>query len=136
MGHKGGLLTLVRNNYSAVVTKTADWEGTEQITVKIILPKSEILVVNCYCAPNKEMRLQLIPISENGSLILGDFNSHSTNWGYKSTDKRGEQLEDWMIENRLLLVNKPDDKPTHFHRAWKTTSHPDLAIATDNLHKI
>ena len=136
VGHKGGLLTLVRNNYSAVVTETADWEGTEQITVKIILPKSEILVVNCYCAPNKEMRLQLIPISENGSLILGDFNSHSTNWGYKSTDKRGEQLEDWMIENRLLLVNKPDDKPTHFHRAWKTTSHPDLAIATDNLHKI
>ena len=136
VGHKGGLLTLVRNNYSAVVTNTADWEGTEQIAVKILLPKSEILVVNCYCAPSKEMRLQLIPVSENGSLILGDFNSHSTNWGYKSTDKRGEQMEDWMIENRLLLVNKPDDQPTHYHRAWKTTSHPDLAIATENLHKI
>lgn len=134
--HKGGLVTLVRNTIPAVQIEQSDCEGTEHITVKIILPSCEIIVVNCYCSPDKDLKLQHIPVREKGLLILGDFNSHSPSWGYDSTNSRGEQVEDWMIENRLILVNKPDDKPTCYSRAWKTTSHPDLAIATDDLHRI
>ena len=40
-----------------------------------------------------------------------------------------------MTENQLKLIDKPDDKPTFFSRAWKSTSHPDLGIATDDIHK-
>merc|ERR1712237_41782 len=31
------------------------------------------------------------------------------------------------------LLNKPDDPPTFYSRVWKTTSHPDLAFATNNI---
>ena len=75
--HKGGLLTLVRNDLPAVLTSKSDCEGTEHITVKVILQKSEITIVNCYCAPNKDLKMQQIPIQEKGLFILGDFNSHS-----------------------------------------------------------
>ncbi|GFS02110.1 RNA-directed DNA polymerase from mobile element jockey [Elysia marginata] len=48
-------------------------------------------------------------------------------------DARGEGLEDWMIENQLILINKPDDTTTFFSRAWKSLSTPDLAMATDDI---
>ena len=65
--------------------------------------------------------------------MLGDFNSHSTLWGYQTTDRRGDEVEDWQIENHLVLLNDPEDPPTFFSRRWISTSTPDLAFATDDL---
>ena len=67
--------------------------------------------------------------------MLGDFNSHSEAWGYSEADRRGEEVEDWQIDNKLLLLNDPDDPPTFFSRRWRTTTTPDLAFATENLSK-
>ncbi|XP_041365595.1 uncharacterized protein LOC121380709 [Gigantopelta aegis] len=73
---------------------------------------------------------------EENWIIVGDFNSHSPSWGYKSLDSKGEEIEEWMISNNLILINTPDDPNTFYSRAWRTTSNPDLAIATDDIHKI
>ena len=45
-------------------------------------------------------------IPDNYCMVVGDFNSHSDNWGYEETDRRGEEVEDWEIENNLHLVNE------------------------------
>ena len=63
--------------------------------------------------------------------IIGDFNNHSTSWGYDETNQRGDNVEDWQIENNLLLLNDQKDPPTFFSRRWLTTS----AFATDDLFK-
>jgi hypothetical protein len=39
-------------------------------------------------------------------LVLGDFNSHSTQWGNSATNTRGRWLTDWAAGLVLLLVNK------------------------------
>nr|KAG5691968.1 hypothetical protein BaRGS_011359 [Batillaria attramentaria] len=44
-----------------------------------------------------------------------------------SFDYLGEEIEDWLIDNQLILINQPDDKPSYYSRAWKKTSTPDLA---------
>ena len=49
--------------------------------------------------------------SEN-CLIIGDFNSHSTTWGYHENDNRGNEVEDWQLDNTLILLNDPEDLPT------------------------
>ena len=36
-------------------------------------------------------------------IVIGDFNSHSTLWGYTTTDSDGEAVEQWADSNRLLL---------------------------------
>jgi len=36
----------------------------------------------------------------------------------------------------MVLINKADDPPTFYPRAWRTTSCPDLAIATNDVAKI
>ncbi|KAK3802135.1 hypothetical protein RRG08_050021 [Elysia crispata] len=66
-------------------------------------------------------------------VVLGDFNSRSTSWGYDDTDTRGDEVEDWQIDNNMILLNMPEDTPTFYSRRWMTTSTPDLTFATDDL---
>ena len=86
-----------------------------------------ILLSNYYCAP--DLQLHTLPLINHNLLITGDFNGHSPSWRYADLSSRGEQIEDWMIENNLILINRPDDQPTHLSDAWKTLSTPDFAIA-------
>ena len=62
--HKGGLVTLVKSNIPVVQESQSEHEGTEHITVKIILPNSKITKVNCYCPPDKNLGLHHIPTSD------------------------------------------------------------------------
>ena len=45
-------------------------------------------------------------------------------------------MECWATNQQLILINKPQDPPTFYSRSWRTTSTPDLAFATDNIHKL
>ena len=134
--HKGGVLTLVRNSFpSAEINRSAAKESTETLTVLVTLQDRDLTVINIYSASNKIILPQVQP-NQTNLLALGDFNSHSPSWGYKDINAKGENVEQWMTDNQLVLINKPDDDPSYYSRAWKTNSTPDLAIATDNIHKI
>ena len=93
-------------------------------------------MISYYCPPDRDLQLHTLPLVDHNLLITGDFNGHSPSWGYADLNSRGEQIEDWMIENNLILINRPDDQPTHLSRAWKTLSTPDLAIASEDIQKI
>ena len=82
---------------------------------KLILPEGHINIFNCYCPSDKCLELDRIQILTNEeSLIIGDMNSHSQSWGYPDFNARGEEIEEWQAENRLILLNKPEDKPSFF----------------------
>ena len=84
----------------------------------------------------KPIALHLIqPTTENG-IIMEDFNSHSPSWGYDELDSKREEVECWATNQQLILINKPQDPPTFYSRNWRTTSTPDLAFATNNIHKL
>ena len=131
--HKGGILTLVRNNVH-VVEGSSFLDGAEYQCLKVKSKNSELNLVNYYCPNDKPLSLENIEVSDS-FLIVGDFNSHSQSWGYDHADARGEELEDWQDDHRLLLVNDPDDTPTFFHRGWRTCSTPDLALCTEDIHR-
>ena len=134
---KGGVLTLVKTNLTSVeLQRSEDAANTEFITVKLTLPDKNLIICNLYSPPNKMIQLHSLQPSSEDWIIVGDFNSHSPSWGYSSLDAKGEEIENWVISNQLVLLNKPDDPPTFYSRVWKTTSTPDLAIATDNLQKM
>ena len=67
--------------------------------------------------------------------MVGDFNSQSQSWGYRSMDKRGEDIETWQDDNHLILANDPTDAPTFYSRRWQSTTTPDLAFCTEDVHK-
>ena len=135
---KGGLLTLVRNNIPAAEIKRsgqADLD-TEYLGVKLVLAGTPVTVFNICSPPDKHIQLHNIKIKPQSWIITGDFNSHSPSWGYEQLNNKGEEEVNWITENRLILINKPDDPDTFYSRTWRTTSTPDLAIATDDIQRI
>ena len=133
--HKGGVLILVRNNIAASDFKVDTNQQAEIHGVKITVDNSAINIFNLYCPPDKDLSLQHIHVPSQNCLAVGDFNGHSTSWGYGETDRRGDEVEDWQIENNMLLLNDPEDPPTFFSRRWISTSTPDLAFATEDLSR-
>ena len=104
--------------------------------MKLILPDRNLTICNLYSPPDKAINLQILQPNSEDWMIIGDFNSHSPSWGYPSLDAKGEEVEHWIVSNRLVLINTPTDPPTFYSRVWKATSTPDIAIATDNIQKI
>jgi len=134
-GHKGGVMTLVKHGIPATQTSDLSNGETEHITIKVFLPDEGLTVTNCYSPPTSKLHLQTFEQPAEKHLFVGDLNCHSPAWGYPNTDAKGEELQDWMIDNKLILINTPHDKPTHYSRAWKKNYHPDIAFATESIQK-
>ena len=135
-GHKGGVLTLVKNTISSFETQRSDSLELDTAFISIKLVETQLTIVNIYSSRDLPIQLNDILLSEENWIIVGDFNSHSPSWGYKDIDARGEEVESFIINNNLILLNKPDDPATFYSRVWRSTSSPDLAIATDDVHKV
>ena len=131
---KGGVMTLVRNNINALETKRF-MDEAEYLEIKASIGNKSYNIVNFYCPNDKKLSLDTMQIPDSSFLILGDFNSQSQSWGYNTIDKRGETIEDWQDENHLILINDPSDTPTFYSRRWHTTTTPDLAFCTDDIHQ-
>ena len=93
-------------------------------------------IYNLYSPPPKTLHLHAIQPEEERWIIMGDFNSHSTSWGYPDLDPKGDEVEDWIITNQMVLINRPDEPHTYYSRAWRKTTCQDIAIATDDVAKI
>ncbi|XP_012941411.1 uncharacterized protein LOC106012589 [Aplysia californica] len=130
----GGVLTRVRNNLNTVEIKKYTGEA-EYIHNRITTSRGNLDLVNYYCPNDKNLVLETIEVPDTDFIIAGDFNSQSQSWGYNRLDRRGEEIEAWQDENHLLLVNDPLDQPTFYSRAWHSTTTPDLALCTENLHR-
>ena len=134
-GPKGGLLILVKNIYPAAEIHRSGDEDTEVLGIKLILEGNPLSIYNLYSPPPKALRLHAIKPEEERWIIMGDFNSHSPSWGYPDLDAKGDEVEDWIITSQMVLINRPDEPHTYYSRAWRKTSCPDIAIATDDVAK-
>ena len=130
---KGGTLILVRNSLIPKELKVDTNQQSEVHGACVTIGNKNITIYNLYCPADRELQLHSINMPSENCLILGDFNSRSTCWGYEDTDRRGDEVEDWQIDNKLSLLNMPDDTPTFYSRRWLSTTTPDLAFATDDL---
>ena len=139
IGHKGGVMILVKNTIPAkdFQIDTVQPQGGETQAeihgVNISLNNTDLTILNLYCPDNKKLSLQCMEIPNENCLVVGDFNSHSTCWGYEENDSRGDEVEDWQSETNLILINDPSDPPTFYSRRWLTTSTPDLSFTSGNL---
>ena len=91
----------VRDGLKVNSISVCEKENVEFITVE--LPG---VVVHCLYKPPPEPFL-LPPLGHRVQphIIIGDINSHSTLWGYTTTDSDGEAVEQWADSNRLSLIH-------------------------------
>ena len=103
---KGGLLTLVRNNVpTAEIQRSGQADlDTEYLGVKLVLAGTPVTVFNICSPPDKQIQLCNIKVEPQSWIITGDFNSHSPSWGYGQLNSEGEEVENWITENQLILI--------------------------------
>ena len=67
-------------------------------------------------------------------IVIGDFNSHSTQWGYKEINKDGAAVEEWIDNNQRTLIHDPKLPSSFMSARWKRGYNPDLAMVSSNIN--
>ena len=127
--NKYGSAILIRNDLK--VKKIYDRvQGTFEI---ITIVMSGVVVHSVYKSPNDSFELPALDHTNLPHIVIGDFNGHSTTWGYASTDNEGEAVEQWADSCDFTLIH--DAKlPKSFNSArWKKGYNPDLIFASDSF---
>ena len=126
-----GSAIFVKASYAIESLAISEVDDIEVLTTEL----NNVIVTSVYKPPAVEFKFPQCILQVHGKLqiIIGDFNSHSTQWGYKETNKDGDAVEQWIDNYQLSHIH--DTKlPPSFHSArWRSGYNPDLAIATSDI---
>lgn len=67
------------------------------------------------------------------NLIVGDFNSHSSQWGYQEDDNNGEAVIHWAEINNLKLIHDNKLPPSFNSGRWSRGYNPDLIFVSQQI---
>ena len=65
--------------------------------------------------------------------MIGDFNNHSTTWGYASTDNEREAVEQWADSCDFTLIHDAKLSKSFNSARWKKGYNPGLIFASDSI---
>ena len=120
-----GIATFVKSTHSWKALVSCPSDSPVEWTATLV---EEVTIINIYKPPSFRLQPNTLPIFSAPCIYAGDFNSHSTSWGYSSTNPDGFALEDWSSTAGVQLLFDPK-QPDSFHSCrWNTTSNPDLAF--------
>lgn len=131
-----GIMTLIRNDTEATVTNmTADSNlDTQKISFWDKTTGRQYTLHNIYCHPKSKCDLKDFNNSLYSRTILaGDFNAHSPQWGYKDYNNRGRAVEALCNESNLILMQNKKSVPTLLHRKSGATTRPDLTMVSADI---
>ncbi|XP_035210501.1 uncharacterized protein LOC118184883 [Stegodyphus dumicola] len=107
------------------------------ISISINSGTVQLCISSCYCSPAEEIERNLIHLDNiiqsaptAHHFIGGDMNAHCVQWGYPKSDSRGEQVEDFIAANSLVLHNDTVQGPTFETCSGK--GWPDLTLSSTN----
>ena len=128
----GGIATFVHKSilFSNNTDLPADGH-TESLGIKV----GNINIRNVYippvssCSPGFEPNINAI-LSEPDSIVLGDFNAHSSLWHSSIQDARGELIADEIGDSAFGVLN--ENTSTRLPSSGQSTS-PDISIASTSL---
>ncbi|XP_035225019.1 uncharacterized protein LOC118197600 [Stegodyphus dumicola] len=108
------------------------------VAVLLEILNQTIALVSIYSPPTEEadhtiIRIQQLMQSHRIAkmLLAGDYNAHSTTWGYADTTPKGRHFEDFFSSNNFVIHNQIDAPPTfdRLHsRGW-----PDLTVTSHQM---
>ena len=104
----------------------------------MITGNSDLIINNAYCQYSLPLEGFLDKIERILSnfqsekvLITMDSNARSELWFDKVTDGKGILLEEFIYEQDLTILNKPNTPPTFMSGSWE--SNIDITLATKNF---
>ena len=130
---QGGVSVIVNNS---VPHRHIQLDTSLQAVAVRLSLHNTITLCSLYLPPNKPIHQgsldDLISQLPQPFLLVGDFNAHNTIWGCTDTNRRGDQIENFMSVNSLSFLNDPSAK-TYLHPASGSYSSIDLSFCSPVL---
>lgn len=127
-----GSAVFSRPNLKIEEVYTHTTEGDmETITIAL----SNVSVTSVYKPPPSPFLYTELPerCKRKFHISIGDFNAHSTLWGYDKNNRDGDEVETWIESKHLTLIHNAK-LPKSFHSArWKRGYNPDLVCVSSEL---
>ena len=100
-----GSAIFVKSGTIVNATSLTDVNNIEILRVDL----SGISVTSVYKPPGELFSFDQPPtvVGNQPQVIIGDFNSHSSMWGYATTNTDGELVEDWAEIYAVSLIHNP-----------------------------
>jgi hypothetical protein len=90
-------------------------------------------IYGIYSPPNNKcLNLDILDLTNNNIVIMGDFNTASPDWSYTYKNATGKAVEEFLVANTAQLLYNPKDPPAYLHYSGHATN-PDLSIVSTNL---
>jgi len=126
---KYGSAIFIRDDLKVKSVSVSAANNVEVITAEL----PNVVVHSVYKPPGEQFVFPPLGHRSVPQIVIGDFNSHSTSWGYDATDDDGAAVEQWAESSRLTLIH--DAKlPKSFNSArWKKGYNPDLIFASSSI---
>jgi Reverse transcriptase (RNA-dependent DNA polymerase)/Endonuclease-reverse transcriptase len=117
-----------------VTISTAETETLDGIEL-ICINMGNCSISSIYKPPGKEFTFRPLNACDpqNPKIVIGDFNSHSTSWGYSETDRNGSLVEEWAESNDLALIHDAKLPPSFNSNVWKRGTNPDLCFVSSTI---
>nr|CAI5819730.1 unnamed protein product [Callosobruchus analis] len=126
-----GSAIFVSSGLAVLSASLTEENNTEILTIEL----STCTVTSIYKPPNQ--KFNFIPPEDfkkqSTHFIIGDFNSHSSVWGYENDDANGEEVLKWADCGRLTLLHDSKLPPSFNSGRWKRgySYNPDLLFVSD-----
>ena len=124
-----GSAIFVRNNCICDSTSTSNTNNVEIIQAQL----NKLTVTSVYKPPNEQFSFGSNLASTQMNVVIGDFNSHGVEWGYRSTDEKGRLVEQWSETNQLSLVHDAKQPKSFNSKRWRQGYNPDLAFVSYSI---
>ena len=132
-----GVVTYIRNDITGSVEKLESSRPADFHKITIWHNGSKYTIYNVYNPPWNHLNFNSIPdIIFSKSVIAGDFNGHSPQWGYKDYNHTGKAIEELCRTTNLSVLQDENSPPTLLFRVNNKTYRPDLTmVSSDLLHR-
>lgn len=126
---KHGSVMLAKNGTIIESTSKSDENNIEVLTAEL----RGITITSVYKPPPTPFLMPEIPSSGKPRIVIGDFNSHSSQWGYAGNNADGDAVEAWAETNQLYLIHDAKQPKSFNSGRWKAGYNPDIAFVSHSI---
>jgi len=138
-GKSGGIAILINNNieYEVINEINKNNRIIYILGIRIRNTDTQFNLIAIYRRPYEIIHSnewkKILKFNKKGleTIIVRDFNAHNTLWNCRDTDKNGEILGDFMMENEFMCINM--DTQLRIKDVRTQSTNIDLIFATDSI---